>query len=125
MNKGFTLIELLAVLVILGIIAVLTIPTIRDVLYESQDNAYNLIVKKIETRANDYVIDKKLDATITATNPVDVFLSQLLSENYITNKDLVDPRDEKDYIDASNSYVRFSLVDGELHYEANIVIDDN
>lgn len=125
MNKGFTLIELLAVLVILGIIAVLTIPTIRDVLYESQDNAYKLVVKKIETRANDYVIDKELDETITSTNPVDVFVNQLLVENYLTNKDLVDPRDEGDNIDADNSYVRFSLVDGELQYESNIVIDNN
>ena len=42
MEKGFTLIELLAVIVILAVIAVVTIPRLQEVLFESQDNTYNL-----------------------------------------------------------------------------------
>jgi len=119
MKKGFTLVELLAVIVILGVIAAITIPKIQDALYESQDNAYNLIVAQLETRANDYVIDKKLDVNITSTTPLDIYLSTLISAGYIKTTDLEDPRDESKSIDPATSYVHFTLENGNLNYESH------
>lgn len=121
MKKGFTLVELLAVIVILGIIAVITIPRIQDVLQESQDDSYNLLSEKLVDKAKDYVNDNRLDEQVTATAPVDVYIYQLVDSGYIENKDLEDPRESGDYIDPDNSYVRFTLENGQLvttpHFE--------
>ena len=52
-KKGFTLIELLAVILILGIIALIAIPTITGVIKESRRGAWeatgNALVKAVET----------------------------------------------------------------------------
>lgn len=114
MKKGFTLVELLAVIVILGIIAVITIPRIQDVLYESQDDAYDLLTSQIVNKAKDYVNNNGLDENVTSVNPVDVYLSDLIAAGYIEDGDLADPRNSSDYIDADASYVRFTLENSAL-----------
>ena len=37
-NKGFTLIELLAVIIVLGLIAIITVPKINDQIEQSKKN---------------------------------------------------------------------------------------
>lgn len=118
MKKGFTLVELLAVIVILGIIAAITIPRIQDVLYGSQDDAYDLLVARLEDRASVYVSNNNLGAQVTAGNPLDVYLETLVVEGYFDDEDLSDPRVTGDYIDQYNSFVRFTLENGVLKYTA-------
>ena len=52
MKKGFTLIELLGVIVILGLIAMIAIPTINTALNSSRDRAYDEQINTIEDVAN-------------------------------------------------------------------------
>ncbi|MDD4298569.1 MAG: type II secretion system protein [Bacilli bacterium] len=118
MKKGFTLVELLAVIVILGIIAVITVPRIQEALYELQDDAYDLLVTQIEESANDYVVNNNLASQVTVGNPLDIYLHQLIDAGYIKQEDLADPRSEGDYIDPVSSYVRFTLEAGDLEYKA-------
>ncbi|MDD4054007.1 MAG: type II secretion system protein [Bacilli bacterium] len=125
MKKGFSLVELLAVIVILGIIATITIPKIQDLLIESRDNAYDLVVNQLETRAKDYVIDKKLDANITNTVPLDVYLSTLITANYIKSSDLEDPRYKNQAINPDLSYVHFTLENGSLKSVTNFTTTVN
>lgn len=47
MKKGFTLIELLAVIALLGLIALLTYPTIGSVLFDSKEKVYDEQVARI------------------------------------------------------------------------------
>lgn len=63
-KNAFTLIELLAVILILGIIALIAIPTINNILGESHHGAFissiNNIVKKIEEKCNIELLKKIL-----------------------------------------------------------------
>ena len=58
-NRGFTLIELLAVIVILGVILVIAIPSINAAILNSRKNAY-------VTTANEFVDGLRM---MTLTDP--------------------------------------------------------
>ena len=51
MKKGFTLIELICVIVLLGLIAMIAIPTINTAINNSKERAYNEQVTLIEHTA--------------------------------------------------------------------------
>jgi len=118
MKKGFTLAEMVAVIVILGIIAIITVPRIQNALLESKNSAYDLVVARIKDKANDYVIDQKKTSLITSTNDLNISIDELLLNKYINSEDLKDPRSGSNYQISGTSYVRFYLENGEIKEEA-------
>ena len=59
MKKGFTLIELLAIIIILGLIAVITVPKIQETIEESKKSAYKTSVHALEREADNFYLTKK------------------------------------------------------------------
>lgn len=59
MKKGFTLIELLAIIIVLGLIAVIIVPKIQKTITDSKKNTYKISVEALEREADNFYITKK------------------------------------------------------------------
>jgi len=79
-NKGFTLIELLAVVIILGVIIAITVPTIKGVIKNSTREAFIIDVKNV-LKAIDYYMFDDEDASLLK----DLSLSSLKNTLNISN----------------------------------------
>ncbi len=90
--KGFTLVELLAVIIILGLIALITIPAIGNIISDSQEKAYNEQIKRIEGIARNW------SATNTNLLPDSgtyyLSLDTLKEEGLLKEEDLKNPKDK-------------------------------
>lgn len=53
-KKGFTLIELLAVIVVLGVVLLLAMPSILDSINASRNSSYKILIGNIKTAAETY-----------------------------------------------------------------------
>ncbi|MCM1371223.1 MAG: prepilin-type N-terminal cleavage/methylation domain-containing protein [Clostridium sp.] len=55
--KGFTLIEILGVLIILGLLALITVPVVTNILKSNTNTLRNVQIDNIETSAKEYVAE--------------------------------------------------------------------
>lgn len=86
-QKGFTLIELLAVIVILGIIAVIAIPMIGGIINNTKEDADVATARQVYDAARLYVtseLNGAFDSVPGTTGTVDtVTFAQLTTGNYL------------------------------------------
>ena len=122
MNKnGFTLVELILVVVIIGIISAITIPSIMDALSESKTTGGETVEKILETNLELYNTDNKEDLwCLEDSNCSDTkhYIFVTLDELYEFNPDI-------DFGDCvlkdEDSLVIKRLDNGNFTYSANIV----
>lgn len=125
MNKnGFTLVELILVVVIIGIISAITIPSIMDALSESKTTGGETVEKLLETNLELYNTDNKEDlwcledSNCSNTELAKSCISVSINTLYSMNPDI-------DFGDCvlkdNNSLVIKRLDNGNFTYSANIV----
>lgn len=94
MKRGFTLIELLAVIVVLGLIAVVITPVITDTLNDSREDAYQKQVDNLIKAANTWSI-KNLDKLPSTDNKMFLSLDTLTEDGIVEDDEIINPKTRK------------------------------
>ena len=98
-KKGFTLVELLVVIVILGVIMSIAIPSITSSIERSKDKQKTQIIKLIESAGELYVDKHK-----NTVKPGQITLDKLIGDCLITAQEMKDPFNEKSTLCGYISY---------------------
>lgn len=89
MKKGFTLVEIIGVVTLLGIIALITYPSIDKAMKNSKQRAYLEQVKRIEDAADRYVIENREIIPDIGNNTVTkISIEELLTQGYIQKTEI-------------------------------------
>ncbi|MCI5835425.1 MAG: type II secretion system GspH family protein, partial [Firmicutes bacterium] len=59
-NKGFTLIELISVIILMGVIALITVPIIKDTIESAREKNFKNSALGLIEAANEYYLNSKL-----------------------------------------------------------------
>lgn len=126
-NKGFTLIEMLAVVVILGIISTIMIPSVNYIISKNKEDNLNNLNKSIVSAVKLFVSDNRYNISLSGKcnddntgsrdinkigdiviNDNMVNVSTLVSSSYLSvNKGgiILNPNDDDLKLDMDNSYI--------------------
>ena len=105
-NKGFTLIELLAVILILGIIALIAIPTVNSIIKESRTGAWKSTASQMTKAAENYFQLKQIKNESYVIN----FKTGQASTGYVVAT--ASQGNTKDEIKVGSNYVRIDPAAG-------------
>ncbi len=124
-KKGFTLIELLAVIVLLGILSSIAIPSIIGVVKNQKEKTYESKINSLESAAKLYLQDYKeeyynndLNYFKVINNKTYVTLKLLKEKGYIDNTD--DPTGKNKINNNTKIEVKITNVNGRHIYYATL-----
>ncbi len=117
MKKGFTLVELLAVIVILGFVAVLTVPAVSESIRYAGEKAYEANIESIKNAANDWAL---LNTRLLPKEggSILIYLQELKDSKNI-DRNIKNPKTGK-YL-SNNTSVTISKIDGKYTFDVNVV----
>jgi len=93
MKKGFTLIEILGVMVLLGVLALITVPIVNTLIKNSKESALNETIKLLEASAYNYSNENSLEYS-SQTRILQI--SKLKETGYIKNEEIINPVTEEE-----------------------------
>jgi len=118
-NKGFTLIEVLTVTIILGVIAIITIPIIDKVIKDSNQRTYQLQVDTIKNAAKSWSTNNPEHLPAETGDTTTVELRTLKQTGYIDMK-IINPLTNEFFYD--NTYVIITKRYNNYTYE--VIVSD-
>ena len=83
MKKGFTLIELLSVIIILGIIITITIPTVSNIISNNRNKLYLENERRLLVAGQDYLVENSELLPTVVGNTIKVEVADLITNNNI------------------------------------------
>ena len=114
-KKGFTLIELLAVIIILGLLAIIVVPNVTDIVNENSDKVYERQIENIIKSAKTWGADNLGKLPNANNESIKITLGELQQGGY-AKSDLKNPKTEK-LFDETNTYVIIKNINGNLDYQ--------
>lgn len=90
-KRAFTLAELMGVIVLLGIIALLSVPVVDKILKENTNNLYRMQIVNIEQGAANWITDHPLMAPKEEGETMRLSLYQLIHGGFV-DQDITDPK---------------------------------
>jgi len=119
-REGFTLIELLAVIVILGILAIITVPIVSNYISDSRQKTYNAHETTMEEAAKSLTIEcingSEACELPREGNSTNIYLNELIDKNF--SQRLQNPQGDG-YCNENLSYVIVTkMADGNYDYKA-------
>ncbi len=114
MKKGFTLVELLAVIIILGLLTIIAIPSIVGILNNEKENISDSMKNIIINASSLYIEDNSGVYPKVNNNVYCIKLESLVNGNRLSNP-LKDPVTNKE-IDL-NKYVKVSIINDLYNYD--------
>ena len=94
MKRGFTLVELLAVLILLGVVSLIAIPSIGKILNRSREKARESTKNELIKAAKNYYADNIRELPEDGSHKC-LSVSEIEENGYISNDDIVDPTTEE------------------------------
>lgn len=113
MKKGFTLAELLCVIIIIGILFTLAIPSITNIINNEKDNISETMQSIILQALELYIQDNSDIYPKTNGNVYCISFNQLITDEYLTEP-LQDPTSGNEI--NTNKYVKVFIENGEYKY---------
>ena len=94
MKRGFTLVELLAVMILLGVVSLIAIPSIGKILNRSREKARESTKNELIKAAKEYYADNIRELPDDGSHKC-LSVSEIEKNGYISNDDIVDPTTEE------------------------------
>lgn len=94
MKKGFTLIELICVITILGLIALIAIPTVNTMINSSKEKALQEQINLIEKTAKNYMTRNYNALPSRDGGSSCVSIEQMKQAGFLSDEDIKNPTDE-------------------------------
>ncbi len=114
MKKGFSLVELLGVIVILGIVALIVVPTVDRFITRSDEVAYESAKRTIIDSTKNWEADHVNELPRFHGDSYEVYFDQLVQGNYV-RRDLINPKTDEPF--PGDLRVIITNVNGSHKYE--------
>lgn len=109
-KKGFTLVELLAVIVLLGVLVAIAVPSVLGISKKIKENMYDAKIKTIEVAAEAWVDDNKSDCKANVNN---LTVTDLVNQGYLKTDsakgEVLNPKDNTNWNNTSSKTLLSSL----------------